>query len=130
MAARAEAYHPRTKEEYASVDWNKVKGYRDDGLAVDIKALLPLQGWEEWSYAAASWPGGNQWGRVGLRVINMMAEPGDPGAIWPLPTDFGQGATLPEASSPDYRLGTDFQYFPDVNSPTGGLTYDGYAKYS
>ena len=130
MAARAEAYHPRTKEEYASVDWNKVKGYIDEGLKEDIKAQLPLQGWDEWSYAAASWPGGNQWGRVGMRFINMMAEPGDPGAIWPLPNDFGQGDILPEAKSPDYRLGTDFQYYPAVNSPTGGLTYDGYTKYS
>ncbi|MDD4453069.1 MAG: RagB/SusD family nutrient uptake outer membrane protein [Proteiniphilum sp.] len=37
---------------------------------------------------------------------------------------------MPEAKSPDYRLGTDFQYYPAVNSPTGGLTYDGYTKYS
>lgn len=130
MAARAITYHPRTKQEYSSVDWNRVKKYISDGLAQDVKATLPLQGWDEWSYAAASWPGGNQWGRVGMRVINMMAYPGDPGAIWPLPTDFGQGQTLPEAQSPDYRLGTDFIYYPDVNTPTGGLSYDGYSKYS
>lgn len=130
MAARAIAYQPRTKAEYADIDWEKVKNYISEGLTMDIKAILPMQGWQEWSYAAASWPGGNQWGRVGLRVINMMAYPNDPGAIWPLPIDFGQGQTLPEANSPDYRLGTDFVYYPSVNTPTGGLSYDGYSKYS
>ncbi|RNC66173.1 RagB/SusD family nutrient uptake outer membrane protein [Proteiniphilum sp. X52] len=130
MAARSIAYHPRNKDMYGSVDWAEVKKYIAEGLSEDVKAKLPLQGWDVWSYAAASWPGGNQWGRVGMRVINMMAYPGDPGAIWPLPTDFGQGQTLPEADSPDFRLGTDFVYYPSVNTPTGGLSYDGYTKYS
>lgn len=130
MAARALTYYPRNKADYNSVDWNEVKKYISDGLSEDVKATLPQQGWDEWSYAAASWPGGNQWGRVGMRVINMMAYTGDPGAVWPLPIDFGQGQTLPEASSPDFRLGTDFVYYPSVNTPTGGLSYDGYSKYS
>lgn len=128
MAARAIAYFPRTNKE--SVDWNKVLTYINEGLTEDVKATLPLQGFEVWSAAVSGYPEGNQWVRVGMRVINMMAK-NDVNAPWPLPADFSNSETLPEVTnSPDYRLGTDFIYYPSVETPSGGLSYGGYQNYS
>lgn len=127
MAARALAYFPRTNE--TNVDWNQVLQYIDNGLEEDIKATLPLQGFEVWSMAAAGYPEGQQWVRVNMRVINMMAN-NDPNAPWPLPADFMNDETLPEATSDDYRLGTDFIYYPNPESPSGGMSYAGYQYYS
>lgn len=127
MAARAIAYFPRNNTE--TVDWSKVLKYIDNGLTEDIKATLPLQNFDTWSLAVACWPDGMQWARVNMRVVHMMA-PDDPNAPWPLPTDFTNDKTLPEAQSPDYRLGTDFIYFPEPQSPSGGISYAGYQYYS
>lgn len=128
MAARALAYFPRTNTE--TVDWNKVLGYIEEGLTEDIKATLPLQGFEVWSAAVAGYPEGNQWVRVNMRVINMMAK-NDSNAPWPLPADFLNDETLPEVTnSPDARLGTDFVYYPSTTTPSGGLSYAGYQYYS
>lgn len=128
MAARALAYFPRTNAE--TVDWKRVSGYMEDGLTEDIKATLPLQGFDVWSIAVAGYPEGNQWVRVNMRVINMMAK-NDANAPWPLPSDFLNDETLPEVTtSPDARLGTDFVYYPSTTTPSGGLSYAGYQYYS
>lgn len=127
MAARALAYFPRTNGE--TIDWTKVLTYINEGLTEDIKAVLPLQGFDVGSLAVYGYEKGNQWVRVNMRVINMMAK-NEPNAPWPLPSDFLQDQTLPEATSSDYRLGTDFIYYPKPDSPSGGMSYSGYQYYS
>lgn len=128
MAARAIAYFPRTNEE--TVNWAKVLSYINNGLSEDIKATLPLQGFDIWSAAVAGYPEGNQWVRVGMRIINMMAKD-DKSAPWPLPADFLNSDVLPEVTnSPDNRIKTDFIYYPSATTPSGGLSYAGYQYYS
>lgn len=122
-AARLIAYTARTGEENLSADWARVLTYARKGITEDMKVTLPDPLW----YAGGSLVlmsdrfGGN-WFRVNQRIINMMATPGDPGAIYPIPQSADN--KLPAATSPDARLGTDFVYTPDITTISGGLTYN------
>lgn len=127
MAARCLAYFPRTKEETASVDWNRVLNYAKDGLTEDIVATLPNNDYSQWTLVQNAAPTGG-WARIGMRILKMMC-PDDPNAQWPLPRDFESTSTLPELSSPDHRLLTDFVYTPDHRSPAG-TSFTGYTNYS
>lgn len=127
MAARCLAYFPRTKEETASVDWNKVLNYAENGLQEDIIATLPNNDYGQWTMIQNSAPTGG-WARVGMRILKMMC-PDDPNAQWPLPRDFGSTTTLPKLQSPDKRISTDFAYTPENKSPAG-TSFTGYTNYS
>lgn len=127
MAARCLAYFPRTKAETEALDWNKVLGYAKDALQEDIIATLPNPDYGQWTLIQNASPQGG-WARVGMRILEMMC-PNDPNAVWPIPRDFEATSTLPEFTSPDKRLTTDFEYTPDHKSPAG-VSFSGYQKYS
>lgn len=127
MAARCLAYFPRTKAEIASVDWNKVLGYAKEALQEDIVATLPNNDYGQWTMIEAG-SNSSGWARVGMRILKMMC-PDDPNAVWPLPRDFESTATLPEFTSLDKRLATDFEYTPEHKSPAG-VSFTGYQNYS
>lgn len=80
-AARTLASFPRTAEEAKSVDWTKVEAYLSHGLDRDLMVNLPQQGWFVWSMPVAAYRMGNQWFRVGPRILKMMAVQNDPGAV-------------------------------------------------
>lgn len=120
MAARTLAYFPRTAEESKNVDWTRVANYLSHSLDRDLKVNLPLQGWFVWSMPVAAYRSGNQWFRVGPRILKMMA-PNDPGAVWPTPINTNYN--LPEINSPDKRLKGYFAYNPETTTPSGGLSY-------
>lgn len=127
MAARCIAYFPRTKEETANVDWSKVASYASDALQEDIIATLPNNDYGQWTLVQNSAKTGG-WARIGMRILKMMC-PDDPNAQWPLPRDFDSSSMIPELSSPDKRLITDFDYTPEQRSPAG-TSFSGYTNYS
>lgn len=101
MGARMLVGNIRNSAQKSSVDWNKVLQYADNGITSDFDILMDDINW----YALIPqtylvYPG---WGRVDMRVINMM-DPNTP-AYW---TD--DINTLPESTSADKRLETDYEY--------------------
>ena len=121
-AARLLAYKARTSDENKSADWTRILNYAKKGITENMKVTLPDPLWYVGtSLVLMSDRFGNNWYRVNQRIINMMATPGDPGAVYPIPQSAND--KLPKATSPDFRLGTDFVYTPDITTVSGGLTY-------
>lgn len=121
-AARLLAYTARTVEENAAANWAGVLAYSKKAITEDMKVTLPDPLWNAGgSLVLMSDRFGGNWFRVNQRIINMMATPSDPGAVYPIPQSANN--TLPKATSPDARLGTDFVYTPDITTISGGLSY-------
>lgn len=121
-AARLLATSARNASERAAIDWNRVLNYANNGLTYDLTVLG--DGYNSWY---SEWPiymifpG---WARVDLRTINFM-DPSYPD-YWP------DGETsLPEASSADARLLSDYQYLTsqDFIASRGTYHYSSY-RYS
>jgi len=100
-AARLMVMSARNADQRANLDWNRVLGYTQNGLTYDF--AVGQDGWNQWwpdHIIYSIYPG---WGRVDMRIINMM----DPSttAHWPDNVN-----TFPASSSEDDRLATDFEY--------------------
>lgn len=101
LAARILVNSARNSAQRASLDWNRVLAYANNGLTYDF--AIGGDGFSQW------WPehiyysilGG--WGRTDMRLINFM-DPEYPD-YWP-----ASETTLPPAESEDARLESDFQY--------------------
>ncbi|WP_086478392.1 MULTISPECIES: RagB/SusD family nutrient uptake outer membrane protein [Arenibacter] len=112
MGARMLVGNLRNSAQKSTLDWNRVYEYADNGITTDFDILMDDINW----YALVPqtylvYPG---WGRVDMRVINMM-DPNTP-AYW---TD--DINTLPESTSADARLATDYEYLASNNfSPDRG----------
>lgn len=108
MAARFLSYSPRNKTENDAVDWGKVLAYANKGLTYDFAPLMDDVNWYDLYQTYANYGG---WGRVDMRIINMM-DPEMP-ARWTLGAD--QWNVLPAPNTVhedgvDDRILTDFQY--------------------
>src|SRR5690606_38705256 len=100
-AARVLVMSARNADQRANLDWNRVLEYTQNGLTYDF--AVGQDGWDQWwpdHIIYSIYPG---WGRVDMRIINMM----DPSttAHWPDNVN-----TFPASSSEDDRLATDFEY--------------------
>ncbi len=94
--------------------WTKVLAYTQEGLTYNF--AVGQDGWIDWwpdFIGYSIYPG---WGRVDMRLIGMMDESYP--QYWPA----GE-TTLPEASSPDARLETDFEYLSSQDFPADRGTY-------
>ena len=113
-AARLLATSARNASERAALDWNKILGYTNNGLDFDVTVLGDgYNSWySEWPIYMI-YPG---WARVDLRTINLM-DTSYPD-YWPA------GETiLPEATSADARLASDYEYMSSQDFPANRGTY-------
>lgn len=101
MGARMMVGNLRNSAQKSSLDWNKVAQYADNGLTEDFDILMNDVTW--YSLIPHTYLVYPSWGRVDMRVINMM-DPNTPD-YW---TD--DINTLPESSSADARLATEYEY--------------------
>jgi hypothetical protein len=113
MAARFMSYAPRNKTENDAVDWAKVLAYANKGLTYDFAPKMDDVNWYDSYHTYANYAG---WGRVDMRIINMM-DPDMP-ARWTLGAD--QWAALPapktaHVNGVDDRIFTDFQFLSACN---------------
>lgn len=116
--ARMMVMNVRNSNEKAALDWNKVLSYANNGITQDFSIEHDDVNWYDLFKTYTVYPG---WGRVDLRIINMM-DPNTPNH-WP------EGATiLPQATSADARLETDFQYLSSQNfrAERGSYHYSNY----
>lgn len=114
LAARIYVLSARNAQQRDNLNWNRVLNYAENGLTYDF--AVGQDGWiQVWPdhIGYSIYPG---WGRVDMRVINLM-DPNTP-AHWP-----GNATTLPESSSPDNRLATDYEYMSSQDFPADRGTY-------
>lgn len=108
MGARMLVGNLRNSSQKANLDWNKVKTYAENGLTSDFEIYMDDVTWYDLipkTYLV--YPG---WGRVDMRVINLM----DPNTIAYWTDDI---VTVPESSSPDARLESDYGYLSSNSFP-------------
>ncbi len=123
MAARLLVYKSRTATENQANDWAKIKTYAEKGLTFDYSPIMDDASW--WDYMKV-YPNYAGWGRIDMRVINMMDPDMDP---W-FPAS-GDIADLPNngvATSEDARLVSDFEYLSgqDFSAERGIYHYSSY----
>ncbi|WP_167613079.1 hypothetical protein [Maribellus sediminis] len=119
MGARMMVSNVRNSAQKSDIDWDKVIAYTDNGVTSDYTIFMDDVVWYDLAPKTyLVYPG---WGRTDLYVINMM-DPNTP-AYWP------EGETvLPESTSADARLASDYGYLSSQNfNPTRG-TYH-YSSY-
>ncbi len=107
MGARMLVCNVRNSAQKANIDWTRVKNYANNGLTNDFEIYMDDVTWYDLipkTYLV--YPG---WARVDMRIISMMANDGTPD-YWEDDVDF-----LPESTSDDARLKTDFQYLSSNN---------------
>lgn len=100
MGARLMVTGVRNSSQRDNLDWNKVLTYANNGISQDFAPLMDDVVW----FCDLKWTmsyGG--WGRVDMRVINLM----DPSTPNRFPSD---QVTIPESTSDDARLLSDFEY--------------------
>jgi hypothetical protein len=111
-AARLLAYMPRNASENSSVNWANVKTYASNGITSDFMLLMDDITWAndyQWNMA---YPG---WGRVDMRVINMMD------SSYPAYNANGDDFAAPDSATVidtpeiDDRLWTDFEHLASNN---------------
>lgn len=126
MAARLLAYKSRNANQNESNDWAKIKSYAQNGLTFDFEPVMDDNVWWDYLKVYAVYSG---WGRVDMRVINMM-DSNMP--AWFPPS--GKIADLPNdgiATSADKRLETDFEYLASQGfSPERGIYHFSTYRYS
>lgn len=113
MAARFMTMNSRNASERDATDWNKVLAYANAGITAPFSPVMDDATWLsdiKWTVAYAGW------GRVDMRTINLM-DPSTP-AEWPA----GE-ISLPESSSDDLRLASDFTYLTSQNFRPDRGTY-------
>ncbi|MDR1556179.1 MAG: hypothetical protein LBS88_03995 [Tannerellaceae bacterium] len=107
---------PRTQEENARVDWNKVKAYAEKGLQQDFKVSYD-DGWRgkvmTRDYGMNYFVMYNyNWQRASQWLFSKMA-PDDPASVYPIPVEEGSDSfkDWPEITNcPDKRLDKYFKY--------------------
>lgn len=100
FGARFLVMNARNSSEKQSIDWTKVQGYAANGIDTDFSILHDDVNWYDLFKTYLVYPG---WARIDLYVINLM-DPSYPD-YWP-----ASATILPEATSDDARLASDFQY--------------------
>ncbi len=119
FAARILVNSVRNSTQRDGLDWGKVKNYASNGLTSDF--TITGDGWNSW---VSEWPLYSffpGWGRVDMRVINLM----DSGTI---PYWVSANPVAPESTSGDARLLSDFEYLNGQNfiSSRGIYHYSSY----
>ena len=101
LGARMLVGNVRNSSQKASIDWNRVLNYTNNGLTSDLEIYMDDVTWYDLiPKTYLIYPG---WARVDMRVINLM----DPNT----PDYWEDGVTVtPESTSADARLLTDFGY--------------------
>lgn len=105
LAARLLTYRSRNATQNAANDWDRIAAYAAKGIEIDYAPIMNDNNWYDYYRWYAIRAG---WGRVDMRVINMMDPAMDP---WFPPS--GDIADLPNnglATSNDDRLLSDFEY--------------------
>ena len=127
-AARILASSSRTKAHNATIDWNRVLTYANNGITIDFEPELG----DAYDWYDAYWVYGRYsgWGRIDHRVINAMDHnypsrwPAD-NISWNTPSGNDPGPANPAA---DARLTSDFQYLP-TNTFTPARGYYHFSHY-
>ncbi|WP_318343015.1 RagB/SusD family nutrient uptake outer membrane protein [Flagellimonas baculiformis] len=121
FGARMLTMNSRNSTERDATNWTKVLEYANNGITSDFEPLADDVVWYDLYKTYAVYPG---WGRVDLYVINLM-DPSTP-SYWP-----ANATVLPESTSDDARLTTDFEYLSsqDFNAARGTYHYSSY-RYS
>ncbi|MBT3385039.1 MAG: hypothetical protein HN778_11210 [Prolixibacteraceae bacterium] len=113
MGARFLVGNVRNSAQKSSIDWDRVLTYANAGLTVDFEIYMDDVTWYDLipkTYMV--YPG---FGRVDMRIINLM----DPNT-----TDYWSDETVvPESTSIDARLATDYQYLSSQNFRPDRGTY-------
>lgn len=122
MGARMLVGNVRNSAQKASIDWNRVLNYTNNGVTSDFEIYMDDVTWYDLipkTYLV--YPG---WARVDMRVINMM-DPNTPD-YWEDDVTF-----QPESTSADARLATDFGYLGSNNfRPERGIYHYSSYRYS
>jgi hypothetical protein len=119
MGARMLVGNLRNSSQKAGVDWNKVKTYSENGLTSNFEIFMDDVTWYDLiPKTYLIYPG---WARVDMRVINMM----DPNTIAYWTDDI---VTVPESTSPDARLLSDYGYLSSNSFPPARGIYH-YSSY-
>ncbi|MFI2741534.1 hypothetical protein ACG2LH_02230 [Zhouia sp. PK063] len=118
FGARMLTMNARNSSDRDATDWNRVLAYANDGVTEDFAPLADDITWYDLVKTYLIYPG---WARIDLYVINMM-DTNTP-AYWP------SGETvLPESTSADARLKTDFEYLTSQDFVAARGTYH-YSSY-
>jgi hypothetical protein len=118
-AARTMSYLPRTAAEKSSVDWGAVRDHALAGVDADFSVLMDDITWLNDYKWVIAYPG---WGRIDMRVINMMDD------SYPAYNADGSDYSEPDSArvvdnaDVDDRLLTDFAHLSSNNfRPERGL---------
>lgn len=119
FAARLMVNMPRNATQKAALDWSKVLAYTNNGLTQDFAIIS--DNWTNWGNEWVIYQIYPGWGRVDNRVINMM-DPNTPDYYTET------SGLLPESTSDDERLLTDFEYLTSQDFiPSRGIYH--YSNY-
>ncbi len=119
LGARLLANVARNSTQRDNTDWPRVLTYANNGLTYDLNVLS--DGWINWATEWSLYMTYSGWGRVDMRVVNLM-DPSMP-SKWTSTSGY-----LPEATSLDNRLATDFQYLDSQDFPANRGIYH-YSNY-
>lgn len=122
FGARMLVGNVRNSAQKSSIDWDKVLTYANNGITEDFDITMDDITWYDLipkTYLV--YPG---WGRVDMRIVNLM-DPSMP-AYWS-----DDIVSLPEATSADARLETDYEYLSSNSfRPDRGLYHYSNYRYS
>ncbi|MEN8117276.1 MAG: hypothetical protein ABFS16_09875 [Bacteroidota bacterium] len=122
MGARMLVGNVRNSAQKASIDWNKVLNYTNNGVAEDFTIFMDDVTWYDLAPKTyLVYPG---WARVDMRVVHMM----DPNT----PDYWTDDMIVADSSiSDDARLATDYQYLSSNNfRPTRGKYHFSNQRYA
>ncbi len=106
MGARLLVGNLRNKTQKENISWERVLEYSRNGVKEDFTIFMDDVHW--YALAPQTWLVYPGWGRVDMRVINLM-DPNTPD-YWP-----EDSVHLPESVSDDARLLIDYQYLEKQN---------------
>lgn len=111
MAAKIMLSSPRTKTENENLDWSKILSYAQNGLEQDYK-IIADNNFSTWSAMYIYYGTNPGWGRVDMRIVDMLDNQGTIPPVWPSQYK-GDHTNFPNAGkiqSNDARVDSDFQY--------------------
>lgn len=122
FGARMLVCNVRNSSEKTNINWDRVLAYTNDGITADFNITMDDITWYDLipkTYLV--YPG---WGKVDMRIVNLL----DPN----MPSYWTNDLTnLPEATSADARLETDYEYTSSNSfSPDRGLYHFSNYRYS
>lgn len=106
FAARLMVNMPRNATQKAALDWNKILTYANNGIDTDLSIVS--DGYETWYSEWVIYQIYPGWGRVDMRVVNML----DSNTTNYFTETSG---LIPESTSLDSRLTSDFEYLTSQN---------------